>query len=1215
MSKSITILLLLIAAVAIGQTKTDPSDSLRAILKSEISDSAKLQTYFQLLPFLKDTAETKSYLPEVFELISNSSEPDNAYSTMIRIVNRLRQYNNIHTRKVILDRFMRSASMIEDLSTRGYFYYELSALQSQIGRRELFDHYVAQSETLFRQAQDSLGIARCFAARAASEIVQARWLDALEPCARSIELFLALRDTTSAVIMRYNIVDIYMKMDNYKEAINQLEISRDHAEKSGNQGMLTLILNKLASIYSTQGKYDIAKNYLEKSLKISLEIGQPAATAGAYISLGDIAADNDLDSTAISYYHKSLAIYQELGEQRGIQRRLSKIGYLHLRRNREDSAMIYYDKAFKIALAGDFNYDYIEEVERIGEWYAAQGKPTKALDFYFRGVSKSEEVENSTALARFYLRIAKTYQVQQNDSLTNQYFDMSMALNEQIGNAAGLAAVKTTKAKMLLERADYEQALQLSLEAAALTSNLGDSCKTSDTYLIIGNLYRQLHKEDSSFYYLTKARAAAEKCRLPQYLAPVKVSLGNLYEQKNQVADAIRLYEEAMTIANKEHLSQVIIDASSRLHVIYRKQGNLQKAYENLQAYQTNKDIVFNAETTRELTRKEMQYKYEKEKAVQELTLQNVRVAQQQKLQGLRWLTFTSIGAFLAMVLIALAFYRNFKNKKKANILLSQQNEAIEQQKQRLQELDQSKSRFFANISHELRTPLTLISGPLETLSEHKTYDENSTQIALRNTRKLKGLVDDILDLSKLESFKIKLNIAPVKISEFINRISSNYESITRRLEIDYQVAIDDAISEWLQLDAGRLEKIINNLLSNAIKHTPSGGRVAPILTRNDDSLQIQVMDTGQGIPEEDLPHIFERYFQSKQPEAPIQGGTGIGLSLANELAIIMDGELTVESEVGKGSSFTCLLPYKIAVDPGVKAEDFAVLDEDFNKDPEEAEQLSINTDPENKPQILYVEDNLDMQEYTSRLLADSYEVTTAVNGYKALELLNSQSFHLVITDAMMPEMDGYTLIEHMRETDHLRMTPVVMLTALNFEDSKLKALAIGVDDYLTKPFSAMELIARVQNLIARAEVRQSWIAEVAQQSSEVTTENQTLPSAEEPMTIRQSDMDWLRQVESHIWKEIENSEFNITILADQYHLSRRQFQRRIKKLTGMSPKQYQHEISLQKGRQLLETSAYANVTAIAYASGIRNPSRFAQMYYQRFGKKPSDYFKENIEV
>ena len=568
------------------------------------------------------------------------------------------------------------------------------------------------------------------------------------------------------------------------------------------------------------------------------------------------------------------------------------------------------------------------------------------------------------------------------------------------------------------------------------------------------------------------------------------------------------------------------------------------------------------------------------------------------------------------MILIALAFYRNFRNKKKANILLSQQNQAIEQQKQRLQQLDESRSQFFANISHELRTPLTLISGPLESLSKQKAYNEDATQIALRNTRKLKGLVDDILDLSKLESFRIKVEETPVNVRALMSRVASNYESMAGRLEIEFQTAIDDTIADWLRLDAPKLEKIVNNLLMNAIKYTGAGGRVALIITRADEYLRIQVNDSGQGIPAEDLPYIFERYFQSRQPKAPIQGGTGIGLSLAHELAIIMDGELTVESEVGKGSKFTCLLPYRVAIDPGVRAEDFAIIERgEVYHDDVANEAIASTVEVPESARILYVEDNLDMQEYTSNLLRESYKVTTVSNGRKALEHLAANDFDLVITDAMMPEMDGYTLIEHMKSDEQYQMIPIIMLTALNFEDNKLQALAIGVDDYLTKPFSATELMARAKNLIARSATRKSWLSDMRNEQTDTPNPSTSDSQEEEVLSIQKSDVTWLKEVQAHIWDQVEDETFNITNLADQFHLSRRQFQRRIKKMTGLSPKQYQHEISLQKARQLLEQSAYANVSAVAYASGIRNPSRFAQMYYQRFGKKPGDYFTVEAKV
>jgi signal transduction histidine kinase len=283
-----------------------------------------------------------------------------------------------------------------------------------------------------------------------------------------------------------------------------------------------------------------------------------------------------------------------------------------------------------------------------------------------------------------------------------------------------------------------------------------------------------------------------------------------------------------------------------------------------------------------------------------------------------RWLIYTTIFGCLAFIGVAFSFYRNSKNKKKANDLLSQQNLKIVKQKEELEQLDESKSSLYANISHELRTPLTLISSPIQYMLTNQKDQLNANQITQlkvveRNATQLKGLVNDILDLSKLESNKIELQEEALAIVPYLRKTVSNFDSLAQHLGIHYEMTTDIPEDTYAVLDRDKVEKVINNLLSNAIKHTPSGGTVKFSASIEGDTFQFQVIDTGHGIPENDLPYIFDRFFQSKNSHDTLQGGTGIGLALAKELVQLMHGELTVTSTLKEGSTFSLSLAYKEA--------------------------------------------------------------------------------------------------------------------------------------------------------------------------------------------------------------------------------------------------------------------------------------------------------------
>ena len=322
-----------------------------------------------------------------------------------------------------------------------------------------------------------------------------------------------------------------------------------------------------------------------------------------------------------------------------------------------------------------------------------------------------------------------------------------------------------------------------------------------------------------------------------------------------------------------------------------------------------------------------------------------------------------------------------------------------------------------------------------------------------------------------------------------------------------------------------------------------------------------------------------------------------------------MGGDLQVESVVGEGSTFTLSIPYKPTAAPEVIQPEDGLEHLSSNYDAED--EIPLVADPgAHMSRVLAVEDDLDMQTYIKKLLFPAYDVTLAVNGKQALEKLKNTPVDLIVSDAMMPEMDGFTLLERLKESEDLQNIPVIMLTALNFEDSRLRALSIGVDDYLTKPFSPQELLARTKNLLLRYQIRKEWLKEEEHQQSTASLEE---AHENAPVIIYKSDQEWLKCVEQYIKKELENSQFQIADLAERFSLSRRQFQRKINKLTGLSPKQYQQEIALQKAREILEAGAMANVTAVGYSVGMNNASRFSRLYNKRFGKKPVDYFRLEV--
>lgn len=559
---------------------------------------------------------------------------------------------------------------------------------------------------------------------------------------------------------------------------------------------------------------------------------------------------------------------------------------------------------------------------------------------------------------------------------------------------------------------------------------------------------------------------------------------------------------------------------------------------------------------------------------------------------------------------------------------IQEDKELIEHQTQELRQLDDLKSRFFTNISHELRTPVTLIIAPLENLLQKfgSSLDERfgrSLRMILRNASKLGKLVEELLELSKLEVKKAELKEISTPLGHFCRYLFSAFQSAADLKNIHYTFHAELEEETCFLLDRNRLEKIINNLLSNALKFTPKGGAVVmrvrsetvksegealasdhpTPLTLHPSLLIIEVKDTGRGIPQEDLPYIFDRYFQSKQKNIATEGGMGIGLALSWELARLMQGELTVESQWEEGTTFLLRLPAR--EDQALNASISGLSGNGDKKVSEGLDAFKGTNHITIQPRILIVEDNQDMQELLHTLLSDKYDCLIAQNGAEAWNWLEKNNevvkdVKLILSDVMMPEMDGYSLLERIKGHERWQKIPVIMLTARAAEGDKLQALRMGVDDYLLKPFSPMELEARVKNLIANYQTRERLVAKAQDLSGGALVEFESAGSV---------DLSWLKEVESAA-KEALDKEIKLTAayLATQIFLSERQFSRKLKTITGLTPNGYIQEIKLQKARHLLENKVYSTTAEVARTSGYSSSSYLAKIYQQRFGKMPGDY-------
>ncbi|MCP4439181.1 MAG: response regulator [Aureispira sp.] len=538
----------------------------------------------------------------------------------------------------------------------------------------------------------------------------------------------------------------------------------------------------------------------------------------------------------------------------------------------------------------------------------------------------------------------------------------------------------------------------------------------------------------------------------------------------------------------------------------------------------------------------------------------------------------------------------------------------IEGQAEELRALDKVKSKFFANISHELRTPLTLILGPLSYILDQPDKWEEATvreqlTVIQRNGKSLMQLIEEILDLSKLEASKLELLEESTQLNLFFEDTFNAFIPQLDSLGIAYQLQLKLSKSPMYALvDRKKMEKVVNNFLSNAIKFTKKGGEVCLSIQDTEDTLRVVVSDTGKGIDPNDLPHVFERFYQSKNADQELYGGTGIGLALVSEFAKLMGGKTYVKSQLSKGSQFYFEFPKKEVERQRLVIGQ--VKEEILENEPIE----SIGTDFT----VLVVEDNLDMRNFIAKVLQERYQkVLLAQNGLEGIALLEKHNtdIHLIVSDIMMPEMDGLTMLKQIKEHTEWHKIPMVMLTALATERDKLNALTIGVDDYLTKPFSVTELLVRTQNLLYNYHQRKSW-QEIISKENKDPSEASTKPSVEpskvdspkQEKVVSELDREWIKTIENKVLENLEDGIPSVEELAQSNFIGARQLTRRIKKITGLTPAKFLREIQLQAARKSLEDGKWVSVSDLAYQFGFKQLSTFSALFKKRFGKNPSEY-------
>jgi signal transduction histidine kinase/CheY-like chemotaxis protein len=752
-------------------------------------------------------------------------------------------------------------------------------------------------------------------------------------------------------------------------------------------------------------------------------------------------------------------------------------------------------------------------------------------------------------------------------------------------------------AKYQLSRKKYSEAIRYNLLGIAQVRQKKDSVRIGSINGNIGEIIlRHTSRPLEAEPYFRKELWYRLRFA-PNGYDDIAVLYGNLCHIagiKGNQQEVTAYYQKAVDAIRLEKNTTKTQDALLTIYQNRFTADSLLGDYKSAFKYQRLHHEVFKKRLNRQLkvVTSEATVKFEAERFKLQAELAN-----QQARNSRFWIIIIS----LVLIMVLAGAYAAYKFQQNKQSKIAQQLAFEQKEAERLAELDGLKNRFFANISHEFRTPLTLILSPLQDIL--KASPDNATFRAMkRNAERLLALINQLLELSKLEGGTAELQLRAVDVVQFFEYVFSSFESLAQNQHVLFQY--EQSHEHWTGLiDTDKVQKITTNLLSNAFKFTPDHGRIRVRVSYAEDQLRLKVQDFGIGITPEQIPHIFDRFYQGDSQDSRHYEGTGIGLALVKELINVLRGSIDVTSKMGEGTTFLVTLPCPVARPSDLSATQTplsTLLADPYlntqtlgssNNHNQETEALAERTEGV----LLLVEDNQDLRSYIRKQFEASYQIVEARDGQEGIEKATETVPDLVICDLMMPRLDGFGFCKQLKSNEITSHIPVVMLTAKATLENRLEGLELGADDYLAKPFHADELKIRVRNLIEiRQSLRQKFSHALANQTSS------SLP--QHPL-----DDGFLQKIRGIIEQHIADAQFDVETLAEPMSISSVQLRRKLKALTGQTAIEFVRNYRLEKAAAMLKNKQ-GNVSEVAYSVGFESLSYFSRSFQDKFGKKPSEW-------
>lgn len=860
----------------------------------------------------------------------------------------------------------------------------------------------------------------------------------------------------------------------------------------------------------------------------------------AYRLLGKEMRDDSRFDDALRLHSEGLKQAEEIDDTLEIVQALNNIGTDYRRMGVFDLAQNYHYRAWAISkdwrnTSYDAKKNRVVSLNGLGNIYLTLGNYARADSALRMALEGEKELHSDLGQAINYANLGSIFRHRGMADSAWAYFRKSMELNQRIDNKLGISLCHTYFGSMYERANQYDKAIAEYEKAYELMEASDDKWHMLNSLIALAGVNMAMGNESKAMLHLDKAKLVANEIKSYEHLSEIFDLYYKLYKREGNYGAALAAHEKAAA------MSDSVMDME--------KMNRIQNA-----------GIIIERNL--------------QEKAV---SVAHHNLASEKSARFVISIIFAAVVVIMAGALLVFFYMQRIHRRNHMA----------------LKRLAEMRETFFTNITHEFRTPLTVILGLSRDLQTNGTEEVRDRALTIeRQGKGLLALINQLLDISKIKSQVGNLDWRNGNVTTYATMIVDTYRDYARRKNIDLQFYAKEEVT--MDFVPDYVNKVLNNLISNAFKFTPEYGKINVTMWRKENSLNVEVSDTGEGMDEETAENVFKPFYQGETASKHI--GTGVGLALVKQVIDAVNGRISVESRVGEGTTFHFEIPItnvcnnKLGDTEADKSASLPAM-------PTEEKSLVDSDTVDSQSTVLVIEDNRDIAAYIGNLLADSYNVAYATNGEDGLQKAIDVVPDLIITDLMMPGIDGLELCRRIRSNNVVNHIPLVIVTAKVTEQERIAGIEAGADAYIAKPFNVDELRTVVERLLDRQRsLRRKF-------SESIDTNNKE----EEEVTLNDAERRFLAKTVDHIYLLLDKQQLDVNTLADKLCMSSRQFHRKIVALTGCSPTSFILKIKMKRARHLLETDSRMSIDEIASRCGFEHTSSFYHAFRKAYGVTPKD--------